>query len=140
MPARALTNGQALFAVGAAALAGASALLPASVAAQQEVADARPPQHVLEKQLRQFTRQECSLILMTTAEVIKIIGHHGYNPELPVTLAKWIAPTNHTFALSILVNGGFSPEQRTFFTSTNPADIERANAIRASITCNGDRA
>lgn len=109
-------------------------------ASAQELADAKQPpfERIIEKLPSTFTPRECGKILSVAEEVFRVVGHkyEGYNPEFPITLAKFIAPGNHMLVHELLTTRG---EFDRLLKSTAPADAAKRATLRLALTCDGPK-
>ena len=125
----------ALSAAAVSATALLSTLSPWGASAQQ-VADIKS-QAVLEQQTSPFTKRQCAAILSTSELIFRNLrGTEAVaNPELPLTLAGFIAPSKPTLVHDLLTKGNLT----ALVASKLPADIAKVNALKNAITCDGPK-
>lgn len=119
-----------------------TALLTPWGAGAQEVADATKKLSVLEQPATaDFTKEQCVTILSKASEIFGAIGltdpdgQRTYNPELPLTLAKYLAPNDTEFVRGFLVNGSFAQ----IANSKKPSDLPIQQRLVAALACNGPK-
>jgi hypothetical protein len=109
-------------------------------ASAQELADAKRPHPLLQQPANSdFTKQQCMDILDTAVRVVRLVGHKGYNPELPRTFAKYLAPGDEGITRLVHAFLTLKSDYVQFATSTNPADLPMQQRFVAALTCNGPK-